>query len=85
MGEFVFHILGAVAQLERGIIRERTLAGLAVAAENGNHPGRPRALTQDQIIWAYKAMENDGASFDDVAVNCAETLRQRVRDKPHAA
>ncbi len=42
MGEFVFHILGAVAQLEREIIRERTLAGLAVAAANGNHPGRPR-------------------------------------------
>ena len=42
MGEFVFHILGAVAQLEREIIRERTLAGLAVAAENGRFPGRPK-------------------------------------------
>lgn len=42
MGEFVFHILGAVAQLEREIIRERTLAGLAEAAKNGRYPGRPR-------------------------------------------
>ena len=42
MGEFVFHILAAVAQLERQIIRERTLAGLAVAATNGRFPGRPR-------------------------------------------
>ena len=42
MGEFVFHILGAVAQLEREIIRERTLAGLAIAAQNGRFPGRPR-------------------------------------------
>ena len=42
MGEFVFHILAAVAQLERQIIRERTLAGLEVAARNGRYPGRPR-------------------------------------------
>ena len=42
MGEFVFHILAAVAQLERQIIRERTLAGLEAAAANGRFPGRPR-------------------------------------------
>lgn len=42
MGEFVFHILAAVAQLEREIIRERTLAGMAEAARNGRFPGRPR-------------------------------------------
>ena len=41
-GEFVFHILGAVAQLERRIISERTLAGLAEAAKRGRYPGRPR-------------------------------------------
>ncbi len=42
MGEFVFHILAAVAQLERSIIRERTLAGMEVAAREGRFPGRPR-------------------------------------------
>lgn len=42
MGEFVFHILGAFAQLEREIIRVRTLAGLAIAAQNGRYPGRPK-------------------------------------------
>lgn len=41
MGQFVFHILGAVAQLEREIIRERTLAGMAEAAKRGRFPGRP--------------------------------------------
>lgn len=41
-GEFVFHILGAVAQLERRIISERTLAGLAEAAKRGRYPGRPK-------------------------------------------
>lgn len=42
MGNFVFQILGAVAELEREIIRERTLAGMAVAAREGRFPGRPR-------------------------------------------
>ena len=42
MGRFVFHILGAVAELERSIIRERTLAGMAEAAKEGRFPGRPR-------------------------------------------
>lgn len=83
MGEFVFHILGAVAQLEREIIRERTLAGLAVAAANGNHPGRPRSLTDEQIAWAYEAVSLGDASFEDVAFDldvCAETVRRRFRE-----
>lgn len=42
MGNFVFQILGAVAELEREIISERTLAGLAAAAKAGRYPGRPR-------------------------------------------
>lgn len=42
MGTFVFHILGAVAELEREIIRERTLAGMAEAAKEGRFPGRPK-------------------------------------------
>ena len=50
MGEFVFHILAAVAQLEREIIRERTLAGLACAAREGRYPGRPKKMGLIQIV-----------------------------------
>lgn len=50
MGEFVFHILAATAQLEREIIRERTLAGLAVAAANGRFPGRPKRDVMTRIL-----------------------------------
>lgn len=42
MGKFVYSILGSVAELEREIIRERTLAGMAEAARHGRFPGRPR-------------------------------------------
>ena len=43
-GEFVSHILGAVAQLERRMISERMLAGVAEAAKHGRYPGRPKEL-----------------------------------------
>ncbi len=49
-GEFVFHILGAVAQLERRMISERTIAGLAEAAKHGRYPGRPRKPTRVSAI-----------------------------------
>lgn len=47
MGVFVIQILGAVAQLERAMIRERSIAGQMAARERGRFPGRVRALTPD--------------------------------------
>ena len=35
-------ILGAVAELERGLIRERVIAGVRRAQAAGKHCGRPR-------------------------------------------
>lgn len=83
MGEFVFHILGAVAQLEREIIRERTLAGLAVAAENGKCPGRPRKLTNEQLIWAAESHFTYQMDTKDIASELGvhqETIRRRFRE-----
>lgn len=54
-GEFVFHILGAVAQLERRMISERTLAGLAEAAKRGRYPGRPRKVQKRRSAPIRKA------------------------------
>jgi DNA invertase Pin-like site-specific DNA recombinase len=44
-GKLVFHIFGALAEFEREIIKERTLAGLASARSRGKVGGRPKALT----------------------------------------
>ncbi|KCZ93827.1 recombinase family protein [Hyphomonas johnsonii] len=59
MGEFVFHILAAVAQLERQIIRERTLAGMAVAAAKGRFPGRPRKRSNESPIQRGKKLNRN--------------------------
>src|SRR3954468_7366007 len=43
-GKLIFHVFGALAEFERAIIRERTLAGLAAARARGRKGGRPRHL-----------------------------------------
>lgn len=54
MGKMVFTILGAVAELERNIIRERVIAGISRAKKQGKHLGRPkRIVDRDRIIRLY--------------------------------
>jgi DNA invertase Pin-like site-specific DNA recombinase len=57
-GKLVFHLFGALAEFERSLIRERTIAGLAVARERGRVGGRPRALSEIDVAKA-KAMLRD--------------------------
>lgn len=54
MGSFVIQILGAVAELERGIIRERSIAGQRAARDRGVLPGRPRSLSPDDEAEAVR-------------------------------
>lgn len=53
MGIFVLQMLGAVAQLERGIIRQRVIAGQVSAIARGRRHGRPPTLSdaQEQDVW----------------------------------
>ena len=44
-GRLTFHIFGALAEFERSLIRERTMAGLAAARSRGRLGGRPPALS----------------------------------------
>lgn len=59
-GMLVFHMLGAIAEFERALIRERTVAGLAEARRKGKTGGRPRSLTEKDVR-AAKALLADGA------------------------
>lgn len=57
-GQFTFQVLGAVAQLEREMIRERVMAGQAAARARGKLWGRRRALGADdeaQLVAMYLA------------------------------
>jgi DNA invertase Pin-like site-specific DNA recombinase len=41
-GKLVFHIFGALAEFERNLIKERTVAGLSAARARGRLGGRPK-------------------------------------------
>lgn len=47
-GKMVMSVLGAVAEFERDLLRERTIAGVARARAAGKTPGRPSRLTDAQ-------------------------------------
>ena len=51
LGQALFTIVAAVAQLERDLIRERVAAGIRVARQNGKRLGRPRVtVSMDEIL-----------------------------------
>lgn len=57
-GKLFLHIFGALAEFERELIRERTLAGLKAAADRGRKGGRPR-LMDDSKIQLAKTLHNE--------------------------
>ncbi|WP_244541437.1 recombinase family protein [Rhizobium tibeticum] len=55
-GRMVFGIFATLAEFERNLIRERTMAGLAAAKARGRKGGRKFALTKAQVRLAQAAM-----------------------------
>ena len=55
-GRLVFGIFAALAEFERELIRERTVAGLEAARARGRKGGRKFALTKAQVRLAQSAM-----------------------------
>ncbi|WP_419582723.1 recombinase family protein [Thiolapillus sp.] len=47
-GKLTFHLFGALAEFERNLIRERTLAGLEAARARGRKGGRRKALDPEK-------------------------------------
>jgi DNA invertase Pin-like site-specific DNA recombinase len=65
-GKMLYAVLGAVAQFERDVLRERTVAGMRAAKSRGEHIGRPPALSPLQIREAKKMLDR-GESPNHVA------------------
>ncbi len=55
-GKLVFGIFAALAEFERELISERTLAGLASARARGRKGGRPFKMTAAKLRLAMAAM-----------------------------
>ena len=65
-GTLVFHILGALAQFERDLIRERVNAGLQAARARGRLGGRP-AVPVERLLAAAAAMKDETTSPREIA------------------
>lgn len=57
MQKFMLHMLGAVAEFERSIIRERQREGIALAKKNGRKLGRGTAVDAEQIEQIRRELE----------------------------
>ena len=51
-GRMIFQVLGALAEFERSIVRERTVAGLDVARARGRKGGRRPKMTPGRLATA---------------------------------
>ena len=58
VGKLIFHIFAWLAEFERDLIRERTLAGIASARARGRLGGRPKLLDAKKLALA-SAMHAD--------------------------
>src|SRR5687767_9261232 len=84
MGKMIFTVLGAVAELERNLIKERVQMGLARARKQGRSLGRPRVEIEPLHV---AGLRKAGHSWNEIArklgvgrgtaVRAFETLSQK--------
>ena len=55
-GKLVFHIMAAMAEMERDLVRERTTAALIVARNEGRIGGRKTVMTPERLQAARKLL-----------------------------
>jgi len=65
-GRLIFHVFGALAEFERNLIRECTMAGLKAARARGRVGGRPKALKDSQIQTMKKLYQDRSSSINEI-------------------
>lgn len=78
-GMFSLQVLGAVAQLERALISERTKAGISAAKARGKLPGNPGLRARDPAAIRKAAAARDKVFTGDVLTSMQRwmpTVRQ---------
>ena len=83
-GRMLVQLLGAFAEFERAIIRERCAAGMVVARQRGVRFGRPPKLTDAQKAKAAKLAER-GETIKAIAarMGCSrDTIARALGRKP---
>ncbi len=77
----VFHVIAALAEFERDLIREPTQAGLSAARARGRRGGRPPAMSGEQVAVArtmYDSHEHTTAKIAEVLGVSRATLYRHL-------
>lgn len=80
-GKLVFHLFSALAEFERNVIRERTVAGLKAARAHGRLGGRPEKLSTKDKQQICVLLKDPAVRVKDVAKRfgvSVATLYKRV-------
>jgi DNA invertase Pin-like site-specific DNA recombinase len=83
-GRLVFHLFGALAEFERDLIRERSLAGLAAARARGRNGGRPTVMTPAKITRACELYEQRDLTVVEIAKTLGVSRASVYRHLPPA-
>ena len=78
-GRLVFGIFAALAEFERELIRERTIAGLSSARARGRNGGRPYTMTPAKLRLAQAAMANRDTKVGDLCTELGVTRQTLYR------
>lgn len=88
LGRCLFAIGGALAELERGLISERTRAGMAAAKRRGRRIGRPRKLDEARLAHARRLLNERqftiAMAAQEVGVS-SRTLHRSLADSARSA
>lgn len=83
-GKMIFHIFGALAEFERSLIRERTVAGLEAARANGQVGGRPRSLSDEDLNVARALLADNKLTVAQIATRLNTSPATLYRYLPRA-
>jgi len=80
-GKLVFHIMAAMAEMERDLVRERTTAALIVARREGRVGGRKTVMTPKRIETARKLLAS-GMTAREIAPTIGVSIATLYRHLP---
>jgi DNA invertase Pin-like site-specific DNA recombinase len=78
-GKLVFGIFAALAEFERELISERTLAGLASARARGRNGGRPYKMSPAKLRLAMASMGKPGTKVSELCTELGVTRQTLYR------
>ena len=81
-GRFTLQILGAMAEFERALIRERTISGLAAARAEGRTGGNPGLVSGDRAMLSRLRLARRNAFLERSAGDWAPDVRRLRPEMP---